>query len=225
MESQLYNLKHNLGTHLAYIVDESGRKTAHNIAQSLINLLKIRDEKNYLDLCYNVTNQLVKRGNLKETTANTSIGVAGLFPSLKESEAAEVDEYLRAYLLPSEETSLENYLSKNLGLQSKSGYNPDNLTNSSTKSLAALLSAQSANCLEDFRFDLKKDIPSEDITHLIAEYYTKDKFAVNINGNRIIAEKGKEKLLINFTNWPNPFNQLYVSTVPISSKPEYHTSA
>jgi len=181
------------------------------VAKTLLSLLKVRKQENYLLSSIMILGQLEEKFDSKAkmikkldekglgfASIHESKIAAGTFPDLSESEVNEIKTYLEGLISHREET-LEQYMSQELGITAKESYDPDDYTNEGPKLMATALAMFNSGNLEDFTIMLQEEVSKAKILEIIKRFYVNRGYDVRENLSAFFLSKEKDELMVNMS--------------------------
>lgn len=183
------------------------------VAKTLLSLLKIRKQQDYIMSSVIILGRLEekmdRRAKMRQGLGEKNLGFASIheskiaasaFPDLSESEADEIKAYLEGSVSRREKT-LEQYMSRELGLETKESYNPDDYRGEGPKLAATMLSMFNSGNLEDFTLKPPKRIGSNRIREIATQFYANSGYKVEEDCGCLKASNETEALLITISNF------------------------
>lgn len=183
------------------------------VAKTLLSLLKIRKEENYLMTMITILGRLEekmdRRAKIAQERGEHKYGFASIheskiaasaFPDISEDEADKIREYLEG-LVPHREETLEQYMSRELGLATKESYDPDDYTSEGPKFAATMLSMFNSGNLEDFTLKPLERIGTDRIREIATRFYADSGYEVKEDCGYLMANNETESLMITISNF------------------------
>lgn len=217
---------------VAYIKDHVGGDLSfqpdlqQEVAKTMLGLLKIRKLEDYeiksLLLVSELERKAERTSKLRaEMGDETSLGFvslheckksAMLFADITDEEAEELKVFF-GQLVPKQEETLEQFMSKELGLDSRELYNPDDYSTREGKLQMSVLAMFNSGNLEDFQLSPRERVPSSRVEEIARRYYENQGYVVTRESNPLTVIKDDKTLIINISS----FSNIMVSVIDLPS--------